>query len=97
MLSSFWSKKAQQSIQWTKLDVLLFGSPLKYIFCSFFFSKKNYFTICAYGLQEGCLEVAKFLIENGAQIDRAEDRGLTPLWTASAVCVCLCVCVFLKM
>ena len=33
------------------------------------------------------MEVVKFLIENGAQIDRADDRGFTPLWKASAVCL----------
>ena len=39
--------------------------------------------ICCF--QNGHLDVVRFLIEKGAEVDRADDEGRTSLWTAAKV------------
>ena len=37
--------------------------------------------------QNGHFEIVELLLAKGAEVDRADCRGSTPLWTASEVCV----------
>ena len=36
--------------------------------------------------QNGHLEIVELLLAKGAEVDRADVEGTTPLWTASQVC-----------
>ena len=36
--------------------------------------------------QNGHLAVVRFLLEKGAEVDRADNEDRTPLWAASQVC-----------
>ena len=47
-------------------------------------------------IQEGHLDVVKFLFENDAEFDHADKNWETPLWIASQVCFFLSLSHFLN-
>ena len=88
-LLNFCLRKALKLIKRAVKAWLLFGSHLKYdeLVSLFFFHHTVYpnvwVVLC--GLQNGYLDVVKFLIEKGAKVEQANNVGVTPLSTASQV------------
>ena len=83
---NFCLREAPKLITRTMTATLLYCSLLKYDeLVSLCVCLSLHFCLTC-GLQNGHLDVVKFLVEKGADVHHADNDEVTPLWVASEVC-----------